>query len=639
MRLFQLNKKFQIISFSMLLIFLGSCSSSDTSSSDSVTHAPVKFKGDKRYSLLNLKTGEAIFQDEYDDKPSVVNEGVFYTKNSDGEYEYHRLDELSGEDAEKSMISFPGGPYLAGGIFNEGIAIVVEKNERPKAIDENGEVVFQIDADQNLKVIGNMCVSGRIQYTDSKSLMGFLNKKGEIIIPAQFTWVSPFRNGMAKGIRLVGDKREIVVINKDGEVNLNFDKDGYIGDSYDGDFIAKVKDDKYGIINTEKEEVITFDKKIDNVWTTNGHLFFERDNKFGVLSDKGDKIIRPRYEHFTFLNAKNSKFIAQRDDEFEILDGEGNTLFSDDGEAFGLNNDNYLIRNGEYADLYNSENEELTDDKFIFNDNKLIALLNSNNYLDYQEFIESDYFDFSPIVDVINNNLTKGELFDLKLGQSISEAYPAYLKVDENHSFVTSNQSKSEYIVDVYARDYVKATRGFNRTRIMLGRGFKDGVNEDSDMDDEDYEEMEIGDGAEVADSKVEEKFEDIAPELSRYTSNLNKSIDISKFAGINMAFNFSSYLKNPISRDISRATPWGPILEQKVIGMKWNENALLTSITGNIKMKSSSSKSEELIEKIESNLKDKAWKKVRNNWVKNNLTLNIRTSGGLKIKYKLTQN
>ena len=634
MNIFRLNKKFQIISFSILLIFLGSCSSSDTGSSDSVTHAPVKFKGDKRYSLLNLKTGEAIFQDEYENKPSLVNEGVFYTKNSDGEYEYHRLEKLSGEDAEKSLVSLPGGPYLAGGIFNEGIAIVVEKNERPKAIDENGEVVFEIDADQNLKVIGNMCISGRIQYKDSKSLMGFLNKKGEIVIPAQFTWVSPFQNGMAKGIRLVGDKREIVVINKDGEVNLDFDKDGYIGDSYDGDFIAKVKDDKYGIINTEKDEVITFDKKIDNVWTTNGHLFFERDNKFGVLSDKGDKIIRSRYDHFTFLNAKNSKFIAQRDDEFEILDGEGNTLFSDDGKAVGLNNDNYLILNGKYVDLYNSENEELTDDKFIFNDEKLLALLNSNNYSNYLDFIESDYFDFSPIVDVITNNLTKGELFDLKLGQSISEAYPAYLKVDENHSFVTVNQSQSEYIFDADAWDYMDVTSGFFGTRIMLGRGFKDRVNKDTDIDYEDTEYTEA-----IDDTNVEEKFEDVAPEVSRYTSNLNKSIIISEAAGINMAFNFSNYLKTPISKDISRSTPWGPVLDQKVIGMKWNENALLTSITGNIKMKSSSSKSEELIEKIESNLKDKAWKKVQNNWVKNNLTLNIRTSGGLKIKYKLTQN
>ena len=642
------NKNIQLILLSVLLAFMGSCSTS--TSSETLTHAPVKIKGDKRYSLLNLKTGEVLFQDEYDNLPSVINEGVFYTRNKKNEYEYHRLDELLGEGAEKSLVSLAGGPYLNAGIFNEGIAIVVEKNERPKAIDENGAVVFQVNAESNIKSLSSVCQNDRIKYVGDNALSGFLNKKGEIVIPAQFTSVTNFKDGMARGIRLIGDKREIVVINSDGNVIVDFDKDGYIGESYDGDFIAQVKDDRFGIIDSDKEEVITFDKKIDNVYYSNGHIFYNKDDKVGVLSDKGEQTIRAKYESITFLNSKDSKFIALSDDnEFDILDEEGNKLYSDDGNAFGLNNNNYILFGDQYGELKNDKNEDLCDDKFINNSSlsNSIICLNSNDYTSFSESIESDYFDFDPIIKVFTNNLMNGELFQLKLNQNISKTYPYFLKIENSYSGVSGKGSDSEYSFDDNASSFFKLVGDRICSNIMFGSGFSDNEEEIAETEEAEEEgyleeatavaEAEVYEEAEkaVADEEKTE-FKDVASELGSYQSYLEKSIDISNLTQIRMRFIFSEYLKEQITKQVTTNGYFGSYMTNKVIGMKWNETALLKKIDGYINISSRSPKSKESLEKVESELKIKGWKKNNNVWVKNNLSLSLSTSGDDYLSFEL---
>jgi hypothetical protein len=123
----------------------------------------------------------------------LINEGVFYTINNNDEYEYHKINDFTGENVENNTSDFPGGPYINGGLFNEGIAIVVESNEYPKAIDENGEIVFEINRDDGVSALYPICTDGRIMFRSSENgLIGFLNKKGEVAISPQFSVSIPF---------------------------------------------------------------------------------------------------------------------------------------------------------------------------------------------------------------------------------------------------------------------------------------------------------------------------------------------------------------------------------------------------------------------------------------------------------------
>ncbi len=86
-------KKFTYL-FIASILAISSCSDYSNNPNESISLVPVKIKGDDGYSFLNVKTGKIVFQEEFEREPSVVNEGVYYTRNKDGNYEYHRIESI-----------------------------------------------------------------------------------------------------------------------------------------------------------------------------------------------------------------------------------------------------------------------------------------------------------------------------------------------------------------------------------------------------------------------------------------------------------------------------------------------------------------------------------------------------------------
>jgi hypothetical protein len=106
--------------------------------------------------------------------------------------------------------------------FSEGIAIV-EKNDIYYAIDKTGKVIF--DNSANKFDINSYFSDGYMEYfiekDDGKKLFGFIDRNGEIALPAVYDDVV---RGFDNGLALIELDGELVYINKQGEKIYEFNK-------------------------------------------------------------------------------------------------------------------------------------------------------------------------------------------------------------------------------------------------------------------------------------------------------------------------------------------------------------------------------------------------------------------------------
>jgi len=119
--------------------------------------------------------------------------------------------------------------------FSEGLAFVKNKDFRG-FIDTNNHPVIKME-----NSAGNKFTEGLADINDKRYRQGFMNKKGEIVIPLQFELLDNFSEGLAFAIK--GDT--IGYINKTGK--FEFTVDGYAGKPF-SDSMAFV-----GVLNEAKE--------------------------------------------------------------------------------------------------------------------------------------------------------------------------------------------------------------------------------------------------------------------------------------------------------------------------------------------------------------------------------------------------
>lgn len=82
--------------------------------------------------------------------------------------------------------------YGAIGVFNEGMAVVINKNQKNFYIDSTGkEIHFDLDFDKSYSIY-----EGMIQVMKNNR-WGFMNKKGELIVPFKYSDARSFSNGYA----------------------------------------------------------------------------------------------------------------------------------------------------------------------------------------------------------------------------------------------------------------------------------------------------------------------------------------------------------------------------------------------------------------------------------------------------------
>ena len=151
-------------------------------SEDLVSHVPFQNSKDGRWGLIDFE-GNVLIDEEFQNRPSVVMDGMFHVKNEKGLYEIYTADK---------KFKKIGNEYLSVGDFHSGLAPVVEKGEHVKYINKSGEIVslsnlidecegisFRYSIDNIRKTLE----SQNIKYVDISSVIRMFKLRQDLIFP------------------------------------------------------------------------------------------------------------------------------------------------------------------------------------------------------------------------------------------------------------------------------------------------------------------------------------------------------------------------------------------------------------------------------------------------------------------------
>lgn len=208
------------------------------------------------------------------------------------------------------------------------------KEKLYKALDENGNILFTIEADyiypfsdglaryQKTQLINNAWVRG----------YGYLNTKGEVVIEPQYEKANDFVDGRA-WVRKEGEKHW-TLIDATGNVipTKKYEKVGYIMEGY-SQRIAVYEDGAMGWIDRNGKEVIpckylgssTFDKEFGLACVTDA---VGTDEKYGFIDTTGAVVIPFQYRQAGSSSFSNGYCRVNVGGKTVLIDEKGKVVFT-----------------------------------------------------------------------------------------------------------------------------------------------------------------------------------------------------------------------------------------------------------------------------------------------------------------------
>lgn len=341
----------------MLTVLVGCTLWSCSEEKGKARYVPVVLDGEEKWSILDTKTGDILCENDFDEMPSAVEDGMFVVRTKAGYYQCYKVDD------SKNVVS--KGKFTQLGTFGqEGVTFAVKEGKGIIIVDKNFDEVKKLPQD----------VTQTISFSDGLAAFckdgkwGFLDKKGEVAIPAKFEQVASFEDGRALAMK--GEK--ILIINKKGETVKSFNSDKYtpMQYTYHNGLIAMTKgNDRVIFIDKDGEEKFTSNKmefgstcyKVDDNKTV-----FYKDGGFGIISTDGEVLVRPKYKALQF--ASKDRYVALNDDgKCGVIDSKGDKIIDFEYSSIAqisTDHSRYFALDGSTWILINEKGEELTKDSY-----------------------------------------------------------------------------------------------------------------------------------------------------------------------------------------------------------------------------------------------------------------------------------
>lgn len=160
-----------------------------------------------------------------------------------------------------------------------------------------------------LILISNSAIQAKDNlYRFSKEIQGFINAKGKVVIPAEYSFVGEFSNC---GLSLVNNGKKYGFINKKGQkvIDLKYD---YADNFHEGLAYVEIDKEKY-FINSKDEKIIDL-KKYKQVLKFSEGLaaVFKNVNgetRCGFINTKGEEVIPCKFSVKFLLNEESFIFL------------------------------------------------------------------------------------------------------------------------------------------------------------------------------------------------------------------------------------------------------------------------------------------------------------------------------------------
>lgn len=366
-----------------------SCNSDNTE--NEVPYISFKENKDDRWGITDWE-GNIIIENEFNNAPTYVKNGVFIVQNDENLYEMYT--------AEKNFRKI-GKEYKSIILFNDGLAPAVEPKGHIQYINPKGETVFTLEKykDKNIIAATSFYEDKAVIVTEDKKY-GYINKKGEVIIPPIYDYASLFYNNCAfvskDGKKMfIDDKKRILVKFENKQMPLSLPSEGLFP-------YNDKEQESCGIKDMNNKDIIKASPKYK--WFSgfvNGYsVFYNNNDDCGLINSKGETVIRAKYQDMIMCE---DVIIYKDKDKYGLISYSDKTILAPTYNTiipFQGNNKYTYAYDGDYVVLIDKKGEEINNKAFseIFFPSNLLIPQNRSFYnltfYDYNtDIVYSDYID------------------------------------------------------------------------------------------------------------------------------------------------------------------------------------------------------------------------------------------------------
>lgn len=514
------------------------------SAKSTITHIPFKESKNGRWGFMDTK-GEVVVSEEFKNMPGYAYDGIAKVKNEKDKYEFYKIDK------KPQQI---GGAYANATDFSEGIALVAEEFGYIKGINTKGETLFELSPNGGTEIAGaTRCHDGMIAFLDPDRNIGFLNKKGEVVIKPVYKDVTEFTNGVA---RVVDEDNRIHFIDKKGEKLHSVKAEIWCGtlfskDEYLYSDVAEKTDDEdkiaFGIMDFSGEKKINASNKYKFLSKGVGdqYIYIGEDKSYGVIDKKGEQIVRAKYDNIVPFG-KQYLAVKKEGEEYKVetLDLKGNTVNKRDCDNIAVINDFLAIKDG-------SEWEYCTADLKKFAKKTTIEL----GDLDKTTYSESDYLNWSNLQKVVLKDISSSGVNGVGVSSGV-KSVEAYLK---SLSKSSSKENKNSDDKKKAANKLASWSLGiFNKASVEVF-----GIDEvycpiirtqEKEVSKGSSRERGYADSAKNESSKEEKtssSFKDNYPEYTTYQSEISSEYVRGGGFSYQVSVGFTDYIKEAVYSEV----------------------------------------------------------------------------------------
>lgn len=385
-----------IIAFAVLIMIIVSIVDIVKKSNDKVetkTYTYYTAFENGKFGVIN-SDGETVIKPEYDEIVSIPNSSkpificTYDVNDENGTYKTKAVNEkneeiLTGYDGIEAIDNFDSKHN----VWYEDNVLRIRKNNKYGLINFEGKEVLACEYDEITALNG--VKSNILVKKDGK--LGLVNEKGQTIINTEYTNILTLKEGYKNEYIVVNENNQYGLVSTSGKVLLEskYEMVKYLNSSnlfavkeagiwkviniedmsvvidggysdikeVKGDNIVVIKDGKYGVINTAKEQKIPFEYE-DITYAFSIYYIAKKDGKYGIINLENEHI--KEFEYLNMVYIENGGFIQADKTETETVIFDSNLAQKISGIISEVNTEKGYIKayiNNEYK-YYNFKFEE-----------------------------------------------------------------------------------------------------------------------------------------------------------------------------------------------------------------------------------------------------------------------------------------
>lgn len=297
------------ISSYIFIIFtvLTSCTNLETNEFE---YVPFQKKENGKWGMISIATGKTLFENIFDNEPTLPNSNRFLVKNENNMWEIYTLDEVPQKI---------GNEYTTATIFNKGKAIVAEKGKAVSVIDTDGKVLKTLDNIDKQTVLRVWPFNEGYAVYQTNSGYGLLDENGNSVIKAEYCAMSPYfcneriiaiekKYADAYKLKRLNELSYCILDNKGNKIseingtdyNLDFPY-SFFEDGLLPIYDTRTNNRCCGLIDRDGNIIIKPSNKINQIIDIKGDNFvYSYGGAFGIMNIQNEVLLRPQFDILYF---------------------------------------------------------------------------------------------------------------------------------------------------------------------------------------------------------------------------------------------------------------------------------------------------------------------------------------------------